>query len=65
MLKETAEIVKVVLEFFRSLKLVFTVFLFSAIWLLPPVRNLLPVSKAYTDNANFIAGVVLLLWVRT
>src|SRR5258708_8666169 len=61
MLKEAAEIVSVVLEFFRSLKLVFTIFLCSAIWLLPPVRNLFPVSKAFTDNANFIASVILLL----
>jgi hypothetical protein len=61
MLKEAAEIVRVVLEFFRSLKLVFTIFLCSAIWLLPPVRNLFPVSKAFTDNANFIASIILLL----
>ena len=61
MLKEASEIVKALLEFFRSVKVVFTVFLCSAIWLLPPVRKLLPVPKPFIDNANFIAIIALLL----
>jgi hypothetical protein len=61
MLKEAGEIVKVALEFLRSLTLVVTIFLCSAIWLLPPVRKLFPVSKTFTDDANFIASIMLLL----
>lgn len=61
MLKEATEFVKAVLEFFRSLKVVFTVFLCSAIWLLPPARNLLPVPKPYIDGVNFAASIALLL----
>ncbi len=61
MLKEAAEIVRAALEFFRSLKVVFTIFLGSAIWLLPPVRALLPIPKNFADNTNFIASIALLL----
>jgi hypothetical protein len=61
MLKEVVEIVKALLEFFRSLKVVLTIFICSVVWLSPHVRNLLPVPKPYTENANFVASIALLL----
>lgn len=61
MLKDAAEIVKAFLEFFRSLKVVFTVFLCSAIWQFPLVRNLVPVPKASADYANLAARIALLV----
>jgi|ERR1035441_1194616 hypothetical protein len=61
MLKEATEIVKAALEFFRSLKVVFTIFLCSALLLLPPSRNLFPIPKTFTDNVDLVASVALLL----
>lgn len=61
MLKDVVEILKTLLEFLRSLKVVFTVFLSSALWLLPPIRNLFPVPKALVDNVNVAASIGLLL----
>jgi hypothetical protein len=61
MLREATEIVRAVLEFLRDLKVVCAIFLGSLIWLLPPVRNLLLVPKAFAESANFAVSIVLVL----
>lgn len=61
MVKNAAEIVKAILDFFRSPRIVATVFLCSGMWLVPQIRRLLPVQGDVVNVANLVASVCFTL----
>jgi len=66
MLKETGETITAVSDFLGKPKIVATLFLGSAAWLLPAVQRQLPVHGALSEYANLTASVlciVTLAWL--
>jgi hypothetical protein len=61
MVKEAAEIVGAILDFFRSPRIVATVFLCSGMWLVPPIRRMLPVQGDIANVVNLVVSVCFTL----
>lgn len=61
MVKDTAEIVKAILDFFRSPRIVATVFLCSGMWLVPQIRSFLPVKGDVANVADLVASAAFTL----
>ncbi len=58
MLKEAGEAVKAVLEFFGRPKLVAALFLASAAWMVPAIRQFLPVQRAAAEGAGLVTSII-------
>ena len=61
MVKDAAEITKAILDFFRSPRIVATIFLCSGMWLVPPIRRMLPVQGDTGNVVNLVVSVCFTL----
>lgn len=62
MVKEAGETLKAVVDFFSKPKLVASVFLASAAWMIPTVRQFLPVHGTAAERAALVASIIFHLF---